>query len=368
MKFEQQLLRAMGDMEDRFLMEAMEYKKKKADRARRGMIAAAVAVAVTAMLVTAAAAYEKGWFGFDRIFGEKAALVEQDVISYEETAPADGDLSPEDMLKIAAGEVEDPFVGATVSDITDYRFTLESMLAGQDSIYAVICMEPLTEYGQQNMGLAVPEEIEFYLTNQSSSGGMRTELLDCDGLTAHYLAIWTGNEANAVGDMVSIEVYLSAENKGYPLFSQEITDIVDGEAVIDLDPSVYDTELEYFDKLTITPLSMTIEGWFNYAYGEELTEAALAGGKTKEDVDIRPYMRKTPKVTITLQDGTAFSLKDNTTDTEFMPYGTYGSLSSTGYGDRETGQVVNTWTFSQVVDLSEIACITVDGVDYTLGE
>lgn len=337
MKHEQRLLRAMGNMEDRFLMEAMEYKKKKTGRVRRGIIAAVAAVAMMAMSVTAVAAYENGWFGFDRIFGDKAALVEQDVVSYEGTA-----------------------------DITDYRFTLESMLAGCDSIYAVIRMEPLTEYGKQNMGMNAPDDIEFYLENQQNSGGLSSELLDCDGTTAHYLAIWTGNDENQVGDTVSIEVYFAGENKSYTLFSQKITDIVDGEAVIDLDTSIYNTELEYFDTLTITPLSMTIEGWFNYAYADELTEAALAGGKTKEDVDIRPYMEKTPKVSITLKDGTTFCLKDGTTETEFTPYGTYGSLSSTGMGDTATGSVVRSWTFSQVVDLNEIACITVDDVDYTL--
>lgn len=341
MKNEQRLLRAMGNMEDRFLMEAMEYKKKKDGRVRRGIIAAAAAVAMMAMSVTAFAAYENGWFGFDRIFGEKSALVEQDIVSYEETA-------------------------STVADTTDYRFTLESMLAGRDSIYAVIRMEPLTEHGKQNMGMNAPSDIEFYLENQKNSGGLNSELLDCDGVTAHYLAIWTGNEDNQVGDRVSFEVYFSGENKGYPLFSKRITDIVDGEAVLELDTSIYDTKLEYFDKLTITPLSMTIEGWFNYAYADELTEAALTGGKTKEDVDIRPYMEKIPNVCITLKDGTSFSLNDGTTATENAPYGTYGSLSVTGRGDTETGQVVRSWAFSQVVDLNEIACITVDGVDYTL--
>lgn len=343
MKNEQRLLWAMGNMEDRFLMEAMEYRKKKNGRIRRGIIAAVVAVAMMAMSVTAFAAYENGWFGFDRIFGDKSALVALDIVSYEETEP-------------------------TVADTTDYRFTLESMLTGRDSIYAVIRMEPLTERGEQNLGMAAPDYIDFYLKNQENGGALYAELLDCDGVTAHYLAIWTGYGENKVGDTVDFEVYFSDENKGYPLFSKSITDIVDGETVFTLDTSVYDTQLEYFDKLTITPLSMTIEGWFNYDYADELTEDALAGGKTKEDVDVRPYMEKTPKVSITLKDGTTFCLKDGTTDTEFTPYGTYGSLSATGGGDMETGQVVCSWAFSQVVDLNEIACITVDGVEYAMDE
>ena len=343
MNNEQRLLRAMGNMEDRFLMEAMEYKKKKTGRVRRGIIRAAAVATVAAMSITAVAAYENGWFGFDRIFGDKATLVEQDVVSYEETEP-------------------------TVAEITDYRFTLESMLAGRDSIYAVIRMEALTEHGKQNMGMDASGDIEFYLINQNHGGGLNTELLDHDGVAAHYLAIWTGDEENQVGDTVSFEVYFSGENKGYSLFSQKITDIVEGEAVIELDTSIYDTKLEYFDKLTITPLSMTIEGWFNYAYADELTEAALAGGKTKEDVDIRPYMEKIPKVSITLKDGTTFCLKDGTTDTEIASYGTYGSFNVTGRGDTETGQVARSWAFSQVVDLNEIDYITVDGVDYALNE
>lgn len=69
MKREETLLSAMGSMEDRFLMEAGNYGKKRRTHLRKGIIAVAAAVALMATSVTALAANVtwretiRGWFG-----------------------------------------------------------------------------------------------------------------------------------------------------------------------------------------------------------------------------------------------------------------------------------------------------------------
>ena len=48
-------------------------------------------------------------------------------------------------------------------------------------------------------------------------------------------------------------------------------------------------------------------------------------------------------------------------------YGTYGSMSSSGTGMPEADRVKHTWLFSQLIDLADLASITVDGVTYPVG-
>ena len=321
-------------------MTMMKIENTEAGKKRRRPAVAVVAVAaVVAMLsVTAFAAYESGWFG--RIFGEKAGLVEEHVVSHQEIATPETpftDLAPEEQEKVAAGDPESPYVGTTVTTLEDYRFTLESTLAGRNTIYEIIRMEPISDHGKENMGLETPNEIEFYVVNQTSEGGsVDSKLLSNDGETAYYLAIYNGNGANQAGDLVTTEVWLRVEDMGAPLFTAQLDDVMEDQITISLDTSAYDTSLQYQDTLTITPMSMTIEGWFDFSYADQITEELLSDGKTKADVDIRMYEPQRPKVTITLKDGTSFRLKDGTFDTEFSEYGTYGTLLASGQGDPET--------------------------------
>ena len=51
---------------------------------------------------------------------------------------------------------------------------------------------------------------------------------------------------------------------------------------------------------------------------------------------------------------------------EDSPYGTYGSWGSSYAGSWESGDVKETWLFSQLIDLADLASITVDGVTYPI--
>lgn len=69
-------------------------------------------------------------------------------------------------------------------------------------------------------------------------------------------------------------------------------------------------------------------------------------------------------VSITLKDGTSFALSSAENGYEDSPYGTYGSWGSSYAGSWESNEVKNTWLFSQIIDLDELASVTVCGVTY----
>ena len=94
---------------------------------------------------------------------------------------------------------------------------------------------------------------------------------------------------------------------------------------------------------TISPISFQLDGI--YGSGETSNEA----------------------VSITLKDGTSFALSSAENGHEDSPYGTYGSWGSSYAGSWESGDVKETWLFSQLIDLADLASITVDGVTYPVG-
>ena len=93
---------------------------------------------------------------------------------------------------------------------------------------------------------------------------------------------------------------------------------------------------------TISPISFQLDGI--YGSGETSNEA----------------------VSITLKDGTSFALSSAENGYEDSPYGTYGSWGSSYAGSWESNEVKNTWLFSQIIDLDELASITVCGVTYPI--
>ena len=96
--------------------------------------------------------------------------------------------------------------------------------------------------------------------------------------------------------------------------------------------------------ITISPIDFQLDGMI-YGSGETSNEA----------------------VSITLKDGTSFALSSAENGYEDSPYGTYGSWGSSYAGSWESNEVKETWLFSQLIDLADLASITVDGVTYPVG-
>ena len=76
--------------QERILNKTMKKLEKTKKRPARPVRTALLAAAIAALLCgTAFAAYTNGWFGFDRLFGEKTALIEGHIASYDETTDVD---------------------------------------------------------------------------------------------------------------------------------------------------------------------------------------------------------------------------------------------------------------------------------------
>ena len=118
-----------------------ETKRKPARPVRTVLIAAAIAALLCG---SAFAAHSFGWF--DRLFGEKAALVKDHVTSYDETTTTDitqPTYTEEEQAMIAEGTMQVPDTAdladtGVSAETDDFTFTLESMLVSRNSFYAIM--------------------------------------------------------------------------------------------------------------------------------------------------------------------------------------------------------------------------------------
>ena len=348
----------------RILEKTMQKVHAQTKKPARPIRAAALAAAIAAMLcISAFAAYSLGWF--DRLFGGSAALVEGKVTDYDETARYDvtyPTYTEEEQAMIAEGTMQVPAqaeVAETgVSAKTDeFVFTLDSMLASKDTLYAVLRIEAQTQEAEQE--LAAWNETSFLDRERNGAllvlaqnntgegherewknGGMGMDLLEVEGRTAYALLTNNGGEFEP-GDLILFDMSYHGEN-AY-LFEVPVPEQLEEELTISLDASQYDGKSYRWDTATVTPISFRLDG----------------SGLVEHDET---------SVTLTLKDGTSFNLT-TPGNGAYAAYGAYGMLGFSGTGDgEEDGRIKDNWRFSRLVDLNELASVTVDGVTYTLGE
>ena len=327
-----------------------ETKQKPARPVRTVLIAAAVAALLCG---SAFAAHSFGWF--DRLFGEKAALVEEHVTSYDEKTSTDitqPTYTEEEQAMIAEGTMQVPDTAALsdtgVSATTEnFVFTLESMLASKDSVLAVMRIDARNEEAAAQLA-ALPEadgyqkELERMLRigvrNNTGfgtdhrlewkNGSMGMDMIRVDGSTAYAVVTNNGGEFEP-GDRLLFDASYHGQNAD--LFEIPVPEQMEQELVIELDDP-------YWKTATITPISFRLDGTSS--------------------------PQSSDSVTITLKDGTSFDLASAENSYADSDYGTYGSMSSSGIGMPEEDRTKKTWLFSQLIDLDELASITVCGVTY----
>ena len=134
---------------------------------------------------------------------------------------------------------------------------------------------------------------------------------------------------------------MSHHDQNVDLFEISVPEQLEQELVIELDGESGPDDRFCWQTATISPISFQLDGI--YGSGETSNEA----------------------VSITLKDGTSFALSSAENGHEDSPYGTYGSWDSSWAGS--DNEVKETWLFSQLIDLSDLASITVDGVTYPVG-
>lgn len=345
----------------RIVEQTMQKAGIKTKKTARPIRAAALAAAIAALLcVSALAAFRLGWF--DRLFGSSAALVESKVTAYDETAQYDVTLpsyTEQEQAMIAEGTMQVPEQAEAtetgVSARTDeFVFTLDSMLASKDTLYAVLRIEARTQEAEQE--LAAWKETSFLDRERNGAllvlaqnntgegherewknGGMGMDILEVDDGTAYALLTNNGGEF-APGDLILFDMSYHGEN--FDLFEVPVPEQLEEELTISLDTSRYEGKSYRWDTATITPISFRLDG---------------SGGVGHDETT----------VTLMLKDGTSFSLT-TPGNGAYAPYGTYGALGFSGTGSGEDSRIKDNWRFSRLLDLNELASITVDGVTYPL--
>ena len=345
----------------RIVEQTMQKAGIKTKKTARPIRAAALAAAIAALLcVSAFAAFRLGWF--DRLFGSSAALVESKVTAYDETAQYDVTLpsyTEQEQAMIAEGTMQVPeqaeVAETGVSARTDeFVFTLDSMLASKDTLYAVLRIEARTQEAEQE--LAAWKETSFLDRERNGAllvlaqnntgegherewknGGMGMDILEVDDGTAYALLTNNGGEF-APGDLILFD--MSYHGESFDLFEVPVPEQLEEELTISLDTSRYEGKSYRWDTATITPISFRLDG---------------SGGVGHDETT----------VTLMLKDGTSFSLT-TPGNGAYAPYGTYGALGFSGTGSGEDSRIKDNWRFSRLLDLNELASITVDGVTYPL--
>ena len=293
-----------------------ETKRKPARPVRTVLIAAAIAALLCG---SAFAAHSFGWF--DRLFGEKAALVKEHVTSYDETTTTDitqPAYTEEEQAMIAEGTMQvpdtadlaDTGVSAALPEADGYQQELERML----------------RVGvRNNTGFGTDHRLEW------KNGGVKMEIIQVDGSTAYAVVTNVGGEFEP-GDRLLFRA--SYHDQSADLFELPVPEQLEQELVIELDgdPS--------WKTATITPISFRLDG-----------------------ID---SSQSSNSVTVTLKDGTRFNLASKENNYADSAYGTYGSMSHSASWMYDSDHCKETWLFSQLIDLDELASITVCGVTYPI--
>ena len=339
-----------------------ETKQKPARPVRTVLIAAAVAALLCG---SAFAAHSFGWF--DRLFGEKAALVKDHVTSYDETTTTDitqPTYAEEEQAMIAEGtmwvpdiaDLSDTDVSATTEN---FVFTLQSMLVSKDSVLAIMRIDARTDTAAATL-TALPEAsdnekemarmLQVHVRNnidfrgdhslEWKLGGMGMHIIQVEGRTAYMVLTNNGGEIEP-GDQLLFQAWY--QDKTVDLFELPVPDRMEQELVIKLDESAYEDQYCCWQTATITPISFRLDGRYGSNWSSPKTNNA---------------------VSITLKDGTSFDLASAENGYTDSAYGTYGSMSFSGAGMPEENRQKDTWLFSQLIDLDELASITVCGVTY----
>ena len=304
---------------------------------------------------------------------QTTAQIEGHIASYDETTDVDitqPTYTEEEQAMIDEGTMQVPDI-ADLSDTgvsaetDDFTFTLESMLVSRNSLYAILRIDAKNDDAAAELA-AIPEaetyqkELNRMLwvgahnnTNfggfgadhrlEWKNGGMSMEIMQVEGSTAYALLTNIGGEFKP-GDRILFD--MSHHDQNVDLFEIPVPAQLEQELVIELDESAYESKYCCWQTATITPISFRLDGRYGRSWSRPETNDA---------------------VSITLKDGTSFDLASVENDYADSAYGTYGSMSSSGTGMPEADRVKHTWLFSQLIDLADLASITVDGVTYPVG-
>ena len=341
---------------------AMTMKKIRPKRRRPLRYIAAAAAVIAALGVTTFAAAERGWLGFDRLFGGGSETVAGHVRNYGQTEDAaygeDAEAevaayvrTPAQEQAIAEGWMHMPDSAqvdpATATAETDnYIYTLESMLASPDTLLAVMRVEAKSDEAAAFLDVTEEEAFEnntsFFMLlvqkvveydpqhlSEYQNGGMNWQVLSRDGNTTTYLLSNTGGQFK-VGDTIRFQA--SEPGKCFYVCETALTDVVEDHLDVDLGST---------GTLRLSPVSMQLRRTY----------------REREEQD----------VTLRLKDGTEFTATSINNGYTCAPYGSCGTMTRSSAISMDP---VNdpweeiTWAFGRIIDPDEVEAVIVDGVEY----
>ena len=248
-----------------------------------------------------------------------------------------------------------------VTDTQDYRFSLESMTAVPNGIYAIVDVEPLTDYGKTNLTFSDYDLLCSDATHHSG-GSVGSQIIESSEELVRLL-VWSVWDENIVqsGDLISFEVTVTEDSDtashSYPLFNAPIDSV--------LTDSVSLTGDGDYDTAVLTPLTLHLEKTIDL--GLSMDASATEWLEKEEEMGVMDP----PEITLTMTDGSSYTILDS----DWYPFadgadlGQYGTLiMSTEGEDQDDGSVITSHTllFTQPVDLSSVASVTIDGTVYTV--
>lgn len=249
---------------------------------------------------------------------------------------------------------------STVTDTQDYRFSLESMTAVPNGIYAIVDAEPLTDYGKAHLD-SLGNALLLSDVTHLSGGTVGSQLIASSDELVRLL-VWSVEDESSIqsGDLISFEVTVMEDGDTaphtYSLWSAPLDDL--------LTDSVSLTGDGDYDTVVLTPLTLHLERTIDLGLSPDAGNTQYA-----EKMEQLGAM-ETPEVTVTLTDGSSYPLLDaGWQPAENAALGQYGTLAlSTSGQEQEDGSVTvsHTLLFTQPLQLRDIASFTIDGQIYTV--
>ena len=243
---------------------------------------------------------------------------------------------------------------ATVAETKDFRFSLRSLTASPSSIYAVIDVEALTDWGAAHLDRA-PEFSVYNCTHQASGSLLDARLTATDDGVRSYLIGSVGSlPCNEAGDAITfelLELFEEGDVSGHPYYLFDVT----LESVLSGGVALTEPQGEPIDIITWQSLSVDAMG---------LTVIGSLGGTLEErgqELDKAQH----PVVTLVFRDGTRETVMEEDWRIKDRPETTHEAICS-NLGGEYDGTVYQSLVFAQAIDPNDLAAIIVDGQTFSL--
>lgn len=247
---------------------------------------------------------------------------------------------------------------SNTAETQDYRFTLESMTASSDCLYAIVIMEPITEYGGEHMVLDSQD-----LTIVCGSGGTSGSIfIESDEVQSRYLVYSLGGPDGGyqVGDEISFQI-LNIQEDGdtsqhsYALFQIAIDKLVTESASAHCISASDESFVSYTDVI-VSPMTLRLEGTYAQSSDDSIFMAADRAGAH-------------PEIILNFSDGNSYTIMDpewhpDPDNTSFGQYGVASVNTDIDSISEYAGTVTQTFMFTQLVSLDELETIVIDGAVY----